>query len=97
MPQVTPVCQELWQLTDEQVLWGRAYAMLALGVVQLVASRGCAQAHLHSAMIQWWTHKHAAQALDASKAAKLGTFIKIRADFINMMYCKVHSRFQQHS
>ena len=50
--QVQPLCQELWQLTDEQVQVLQAGLLLALGALQVAAARACAQAHLHGAMVQ---------------------------------------------
>lgn len=87
--QVTPLGQDLWQAPDSGVRWARAGVMLALGVLQLLAARLCTQAHLHSALVQWWTHKHSGQAADAGSASRMGTFIKMRADFINVLFCKV--------
>lgn len=87
--QVTPFWQGLFQLQEHDIRAARAAAVLALGLIALVGARSSAQAYLHAAMVQWWTHKHAGQSVDAGQSQRMGIFIKMRADFINVMFCKV--------
>ena len=67
----------------------RSLSVLGLGLVGLVGARASTQAYLHGTIVQWWTHKHSGRAEDDAGARRLGTFIKMRADFIAMLYCKV--------
>ena len=89
LAQVTPFWEDLFELQEFQVDIARGAALLGLGVVALAGARCSAQAYLHAALVQWWTHKHAGLTVDTGKAVKMGAFIKMRADFINLMYCKV--------
>lgn len=77
------------QLQEREVAWARALSVLAMGAVGLWGARASTQAYLHGSMVQWWTHKHSGLAADDAKARRLSTFIKMKADFINALYCKV--------
>ena len=61
--QVTPVFQEILELDDTTMEWLRVGFSTATSVCGLVSARPLLQAHLHSAMVQWWTHRSAGRNL----------------------------------
>ena len=46
------------------------------------------QAYLNLGLVHWWTQKHAITTTDG-KSAKIGEYIRMKVDFINMILCKV--------
>ena len=61
--QVTPVFQEILELDDTTMEWLRVGFSTATSVCGLLSARPLLQAHLHSAMVQWWTHRNAGRSL----------------------------------
>lgn len=47
------------------------------------------QAYLNSGMVEWWTHKHAITSPHPSP--RVGEFIRMKVDFVNVLVCKVGS------
>lgn len=45
------------------------------------------QGYLNSALVEWWTHKHAITSSDPS--THMGDFIRMKVDLVNMLLCKV--------
>ena len=51
--------------------------------------RSGVQAYLNSGLVEWWTHKHAITSPNPSP--RVGEFIRMKVDFVNVLVCKVGS------
>ncbi len=63
-------------------------------VLALSRSQTCllVQAYLNSALIIWWTQKHAMTSWD--KKSNMGEWIRMRVDHVNAVACKVRTTHQ---
>ena len=60
---MTPLVQELLEVHDSTMRWLRVAACLTTAAAGLASARPLLQAHLHSAMVSWWTQRNAARNL----------------------------------
>ena len=68
--------QEILELQDATMEWLRVGLTLSTSLCGLLSTRPLLQAHLHSAMVQWWTHRNAGRSLQvcARNAGHLESF-----------------------
>lgn len=82
--QVTPLFQEVLDISTEDMSVIQAAAMTAVAIVQLVSVRPLVQAYLDSGLTQWHRLKHG-----ATSSKKVGDRIQAQLHLIHILFVKV--------